>query len=222
VLIQINQRLPPFFAQMMGFVKAEQRYLGIGKQSDNLVGLVFPESVRRTDAVSVLVILFFVCFLQQVVVIGGATECRQECLIGNNRDILGFTDVCRDKSVVLLFEKGRADAVTPLMLDGIGGTEDECRTAKPPDYLNAKRRLSCPWCCYHMQFVVAEMCIEAVQNPCLIASPTSIEIQDSRLCHIRCFRFSVWSFFVGHHHHILSTSTDTPTLKDVPVVSGEQ
>ena len=179
MLVEVGESLPPLLAQVMGLVEAEQRHAGSREGAYHLVGLVLAKPGRGTDGVVVLLLLFVKLFRRRrlLFIVGGAAEGCQQRLVGDDGDIARRTYVGGHQVILFGLQEGRADALPPLMLDGVGGTEDE---RGPPDagyHLYAEGGLACTRSRHHVQLAVAQVIVEVIEYTLLVTPPCAIEMQ---------------------------------------------
>src|SRR5699024_10507621 len=65
----------------------------------------------------------------------------------------------------------------PLLPDGDTGTQDQAWLSQPPEQLNAQGRLPGPGCRHDMQLPVRQIFLGILQDPVLVVSPASPELQ---------------------------------------------
>ena len=78
--------------------------------------------------------------------------------------------------MVLLAEERGADALSPLILDGVRRTEDQRRAVQARDDLDAQGRLAGARGGHHVQFGIPQVEIQLVKDPFLVSSPRSVEL----------------------------------------------
>ena len=92
MLVEIGQRFPPFFSQMVRLVKTKERYFGRFENADDIFGLVHPEPTGSGDGVFFFrPLVIFRAIVFRVLV--KPAKRGQQGLIGNDGDVTRFTDI---------------------------------------------------------------------------------------------------------------------------------
>ena len=173
---------------MVRLVEAEHRDLRGPQDSDNLSGLLLFEPVGGSDGVGVgfrLFLLFGFLLSGGLFLFHASAESGQQRLVGCDRQVAGFTDESGDDAVIFLLQEGGADALPPLVFDGVGGAEYQGRTLQPRDDFDTEGGLPRAGGGHHVEFLVTHVIVKVVQDSLLVASPGSVEVQCPimRLCH---------------------------------------